>query len=468
MTQTNKISMTYPIRIAAIASLGGFLFGFDMAVINGTVIALEKTFSAGVWVMGFSVSLALIGAAIGAFFGGQLAGRFGRVKCMIISAVMYALSSFASAMAFGFSEFIFWRIIGGMGVGAVSIIVPAYIAETAPSNWRGRLGTFQQLALVIGIFTATISNFLIVNASGGAEKPFLFGLESWRWMFLTGTIPALTYGILALSLPESPRFLIAKNKISDAENILKKIMPADTIQTKIEDIKRTILNGRNAKLSDLIGKNPKGKTRLYPIVIAGIGIAALQQLIGINVIFYYGNVLWQSVGFKEDQSLMLSILSSFINFITTIIAIFFIDKIGRKPLLLIGSAGMSAILIVLSLIFATAQIDAFGNPVLVGTTAYTAVIAANLFVVFFGISWGPVMWVMLGEMFNNKIRGAALAVAGLAQWLANFAVSTTFPPLTKYLGLGGSYGIYAFFAIFSFFFVLSKIQETKGKELEDM
>ena len=185
-------------------------------------------------------------------------------------------------------------------------------------------------------------------------------------------------------------------------------------------------------------------------------------------LFYYGNVLWQSVGFKEEQSMMLSVLSSVINVLTTVIAIFAIDKAGRKPLLLIGGAGMFVSLALMSFVFGMAQIDVNGHPVLRGASAYAAVISANFYIIFFGMSWGPVMWVMLGEMFNNKIRGAALAIAGLTQWLANFIVSTTFPPLVKWVGLGYSYGIYAFFAFFGFFFVLNKIQETKGKELEDM
>jgi len=463
-----SVSIAYPIRIAAIAAIGGFLFGFDIAVINGTIIALENKFSVGAWGMGFSVSLALIGAAIGAFFGGQLADRFGRARCMIRAAFLFFACAIGSGFAVGFHDFIAWRIIGGTALGAVSVIIPAYIAETAPAEWRGRLGTFQQFALVIGLFIATISNFFIANAAGGAENPLFFGIEAWRIMFWSACIPAFLYGVLALSIPESPRFLVAKMRISDAENVLKNLIPADKIQSKIDDIKRTITTGRRVKISDLFVKNPAGKTRLYPVVLAGIAIAALQQFVGINVIFYYGNALWQSVGFKEDKSLMLSILLSTINILTTFIAIFNIDKIGRKPLLLIGSAGMFVSMFTLSLIFGTAQADPSGNPILAGLPAYTAIAATNLFVVFFGMSWGPVMWVMLGEMFNNKIRGAALAVAGLSQWLANFLVSTTFPPLTQNLGLGGAYGIYAAFAIFSLFFVLSKVQETKGKELEDM
>jgi len=467
MMKNDKIS-AYPIRIAATAAFGGFLFGFDMAIINGAIIALEKAFSTGTLGMGIKVSPMLLGAAVGAFFGGQLADRFGRVKCMLAAAVLFFIASFASGAASNIYSFAVWRVLGGIGIGAANIIIPGYIAETAPSNYRGRFGSFQQLAVVVGFFAAILSIFFLTSYSGGAEKILLFEKETWRFMFWLGCIPAVLYAFSLLSLPESPRFLVAKNKISEAEKILVRINPSCDIRAKTDEIKRSYSFASATKFRDLLGKTERGKTRLYPVVLAGIGIAALQQFVGINVIFYYGNVLWQSVGFNENQSVILSVLTGFVNILTTIAAILTIDKIGRKPLLLFGSAGMSAMLLAMTIIFASAQIDVNGNPILKGLPAYSAVISANLFVIFFGMTWGPVMWVMLGEMFSNKIRCMALAVAGSAQWLANFIVSTTFPLLAKNLGLGSAYGVYTFFALFSFFFVFTKIQETKGKELEEM
>lgn len=466
--QNKQVSILYPVRIAAIAALGGFLFGFDISVINATVVALQSKLSLGTWETGLSVSLALIGAALGAFFGGRFADRFGQKMCMFCAAVLFLFSAAGLGAHFKIYDFIVWRVLGGIGIGAANIIIPRYIAETAPSRWRGRLGTFQQLAIVAGIFAAALSNYYIVEYCGGAQRTLWFKFEAWRWMFWIECVPAFLYGVLVLTIPESPRFLVAKNRIAEAEKILKNLIAADKIKTKIQDIQKTILIGRAPRILDLFCKNEKEKMRLYPIVVAGLAISALYQFMGINVIFYYGNALWQSVGFREGQSMMLGVFSSVINFLTTFIAVFAIDKAGRKPLLLIGSAGMLVFLVLMSFIFGMSQIDTNGYPVLHGVSAYAAVISANFYIIFFSMSWGPVMWVMLGEMFNNRIRGAALSVAGLVQWLANFIVITTFPPLVKWVGLGCSYGIYAFFAVFGFFFVLNKTQETKGKELEDM
>jgi len=262
--------------------------------------------------------------------------------------------------------------------------------------------------------------------------------------------------------------LMAKNKVKEAFDVLARTVREEKIHTKLDEIKKSIVVESRSHLADLIGKNDRGKTRFYPVILAGVAIAALQQLVGINVIFYYGNTLWQSIGFGQEHSTALTLFTSTINVLATIVAVFLIDKVGRKPLLLTGSAGMFASLLAMAIIFAQAPIDNNLNPVLSGPLAYAAVILANLFIVFFAITWGPVLWVMLGEMFNNKIRGVALAAAGLAQWLSNFLVSTTFPPLAQNLGLGGVYGIYAFVAAFSFFFVLNKVKETAGIELEDM
>jgi sugar porter (SP) family MFS transporter len=455
--------VVYLLLVAGAAALGGFLFGFDTAVINGAVIALQNTFSSGAWGTGLAVSLALVSAAIGAFFAGQMADRFGRIRCMIIASILFLISAIGSGIPRNIYEFIAWRILGGFGVGAASIIVPAYIAETSPASLRGRLGSMQQLAIVLGIFVALLSNYSIVSFSGSAENPFWFGILSWKWMFWMEAFPAALYGILALFLPESPRYLVARKREEEAAKVLRRLIPADTISQKIADIKKTLQKETAPKLSDLWETG-----RLQPIVWVGMGLAALQQFVGINVIFYYGDVLWRSVGFTEQDSLMLNVLSSVINIITTFIAIAAVDKIGRKPLLKIGSIGMFVVLLTLTITFAVSPRDSAGNPLLTQTSGMLAVIAANLYIVFFGMSWGPIMWVMLGEMFNNRIRGAALALAGLTQWLANFTVSTTFPPLTSAFGLGGAYGVYTVCAFISIVFVGIAIKETKGKELEDM
>lgn len=462
--QTNP-SLSYTILIACAAALGGFLFGFDTAVINGAVLALKTTFGAGDWEIGLSVSLALLGAAGGAFFAGQLADRYGRVKCMVVASVLFTVSAIGSGLPFTIFDFIFWRIVGGIGVGAASVIAPAYIAETAPAHLRGRMGSLQQLAIVTGIFAALVSNFVFVSLAGSAES-VLWGFKAWQWMFWAEVVPAVAYGLCALFIPESPRYLVARQRFEEASRVLTKLL-VDDVPRKIQDIRDTLVDDAPNRLRDLLETTSAGIRRLRPIVWAGLGLAVLQQFVGINVIFYYGSALWRSVGFSERDALMLNVFSSVVNIATTLLAIALVDRFGRKPLLLVGSLGMFATLLAMALSFSLAPV-VDGQPSLSGMAAWIALGSANLYIVFFGMSWGPVVWVMLGEMFNNRIRGSALAVAGLAQWVANFLVSTTFPPLASGLGLGGAYGIYAFFAFLSVVFVVKVVTETKGKELEEM
>ncbi len=462
-TTRRKTNTYYVILIAGAAALGGFLFGFDTAVINGAVLALSKAFSASSWLTGLAVSLALLGSAVGAFFAGQIADRYGRVKAMVVASVLFTLSAIGSGIAFGIWDFIFWRVLGGIAVGAASVIAPAYIAECSPSQLRGRLGSLQQLAIVVGIFIALLSDYFIAVSAGSAESPFLFGIAAWRWMFWTEIPPAVFYGMAALAIPESPRYLVAKGREPEAANVLTKILGGNVL-AKIEEIRLTVLRERQPQFSDLLGRNGG----LLPIVWIGIGLSVLQQLVGINVIFYYSSVLWRAVGFSEKNSLTITVITGAVNIITTLIAIAFVDKFGRKPLLILGSIGMTVTLGTMAFIFGHAQLDAAGNPTLSGSAGVMALIAANLYVFCFGFSWGPVVWVLLGEMFNNKIRAAALSVAAAMQWVANFVVSTTFPPILQYFGLGTAYGLYTIAAATSLFFVLFFIRETKGMELEHM
>ncbi|GHV15448.1 MFS transporter [Fibrobacterales bacterium] len=482
-----EYSVGYALFIACAAAIGGFLFGFDTSVINGTLDALRFKLSATDAGLGLAASVAILGAAGGAFFAGTLADKFGRRKVMLTASVLFLISAVGSGYpyfftevgsAHNFLEFIIWRVIGGVGVGAASVIVPAYIAEIAPAALRGRLASMQQFAIVIGIFSALLSNYVLGASAGGgaaimnAQRVIegvtpLWGFETWQWMFWIECIPAIAYFLFVLFIPESPRYLVAQKKHEEASVVLSKILSPHIVAQKIADIKTSLHSEIAPKFSDLLEK-VAGKVRLTPIVWVGIGVAALQQFVGINVIFYYGNVLWESVGFNQQDAMMTSVLSSIVNIVSTIIAIVLVDKVGRKPLLLAGSLGMFFTLGVMAVIFGTAGLDEHGNPVLNGIVAYTAVISANLYVVFFAFSWGPVCWILLGEMFNNRIRGAALALGGLSQWLANFAIAGTFPILLAKIGLGGAYGIYCLFAFLSIFFVLTKIKETNGKELEDM
>jgi len=461
-THPQKSAIGYLLVIAGTAAMGGFLFGFDTAVINGAVLALQHTFQESAWVIGLSVSLALLGSAAGAFSAGPLANRVGRTRCMVGASVLFTLSAIGSGLPVTIWDFIFWRLLGGIAVGVASVIAPAYIAEVSPARLRGRLGSLQQLAIVLGIFISLLSNYFIARMAGAATEPFLFGVAAWRWMFWMETIPAVLYGLAALVIPESPRYLVSKQRDAEAKIILDKVLGGDSA-AKIEEIRASLKSETPPRLSDI-----RGRWGLLPMVWIGVGLSSFQQFVGINVIFYYGTALWQAVGFSEQYAMALNVLTGLTNILTTLVAIATVDRFGRRPLLLLGSVGMVLSLGTMAVCFADASLNAAGAPILSGGWAWSALIAANLYIFFFGCSWGPVVWVLLGEMFNNRIRAAALAVAASAQWLANFAVSTTFPPMSKGLGLGASYGIYAVFALLSFFFVWRWVKETKGRELESM
>ncbi len=452
----------YVILIAAAAAMGGFLFGFDTAVINGAVLALRDEFEASSLVIGLSVSLALLGSAAGAFVVGPLADRIGRVRCMILASVLFTVSAIGSGLPFSIYDFIFWRLLGGFGVGAASVIAPAYIAECSPAAMRGRLGSLQQLAIVVGIFAALLGNYGIVSLAGSANLPLWFGFEAWRWMFWAEVLPALMYGVFALLIPESPRFLVAQGRHAEARAVLTRIIGSGA-SAKVEEIAQTVRRERKPSFADL-----RGRWGLLPIVWIGMGLSLFQQFVGINVIFYYSSTLWRIVGFTESNALLITMITGLTNIITTLIAIAFIDRFGRKPLLLLGSLGMVLTLGTMAWVFGASPVNAEGFPVLSTTAGTVALLAANIYVFCFGFSWGPVVWVLLGEMFNNKIRASALALGAGTQWIANFMVSTTFPPIAFNLGVGLAYGLYAGFAALSFIFVLSFINETKGMELEEM
>lgn len=464
MESTSQVSIRHVIKITMAAALGGFLFGFDSSVINGANGALKVHFSMTDSQLGLAVALSLIGAAVGAYFAGRLADAFGRVKCMLAAAILFTVSAVGSGLPFGVADFIVWRVIGGVGVGMASIIAPIYIAETAPAHLRGRLGSMQQMAIVVGIFTSLLSNYVILRIAGSANNCIFGGIKAWQLMFWIEIIPSLMYGVAALKLPESPRYLVSQGKLEEAKSVISKIQ-ADQLDEQVAEIQKSFGEEKRHSLSDLLEMLPSGKKRIAPILWAGLGIAVLQQFVGINVIFYYGSMLWQSVGFGESDAFLSSLINSTINMVMTVFAILLVDKIGRKPLLLIGSIGMTFTLGTLALCFLNAGAD--GS---LGGGSVVALIAANLYVAFFAMTWGPVMWVMLGEMFNNRIRAVAISVCGLAQWFANFLVSWSFPILTgkSGIGVGQTYLLYTAFALISIFFVVKFVRETKGKQLEEM
>ena len=457
------------IMIAVAAAMGGFLFGFDTAVINGAVGAVEVWSGAGKTLLGFSVAGALLGCAVGAWFAGPISAKYGRIRVMQLAAILFFTTSLACGFAWDIYSLTVFRLIGGLAVGAASVIAPAYIAEVSPAEVRGRLGSLQQMAIVVGIFVSLLSNDALAQAAGGAINELWFGLEAWRWMFMAECIPAVIYGVLASMIPESPRYLVSQGRLEEARKVLEHYVGGDP-DSKVAEIQESMAAdiGKKQTIKVLTG----GRFGLLPIVWIGIALSVFQQAVGINVIFYYSSMLWQAVGFDESSALLTSVFTSVVNIVTTIVAIALVDKIGRKPLLLIGSTGMIVTLGTMAYIFGTAPMIEAANdtmqPDLAGTTAgIIAVVAANLYVVFFGMSWGPVVWVLLGEMFNNRIRAYAISVAAAAQWGANFLVSQTFPALAD-IGLGLAYGLYTTMALLSLIFVWSFVKETRGRELEEM
>ena len=456
------------ILISIVAAVGGFLFGFDSSVINGAVSAIEGQFGLedNPLLSGFAVAVALLGSAVGAWFAGPAADRYGRVRVMLIAAAAFAISSVLSGLAFAVWDLILWRFVAGVGIGIASVIAPAYIAEIAPAHIRGRLASLQQLAIVVGIFVALLSDYLLQLGAGGAANVLFLGAEAWRWMFIVGVIPAIIYAILALRIPESPRYLVAKGQNEEAARVLAQVMgtTVDAVQHKIGEIADSLRREDKPSLRDLRGD----AGGLRPIVWIGILLSVFQQFVGINVIFYYSTTLWQAVGFSENDSFVASVINSLVNVVSTIVAILIVDKVGRKPMLLGGSAGMAVTLTIMAIAFSQSVIaPGAEDPSLPGPWGPIALVAANLYVVSFAVTWGPVVWVLLGEIFPNWLRAAALAVAAAAQWIANFVVTITFPVLADF-SLSFSYGLYAAMALISFFFVARFIQETKGKELEDM
>jgi len=453
------------VMIAAAAALGGFLFGFDTAVINGAVDALRAAFGLSATLTGFAVSIALLGSAAGAWYAGRLADRYGRVRTMQVAAILLAAGAIGAGLSGSVAWLMVWRVVAGIGVGVASVVAPAYIAEISPASIRGRLGSMQQLAIVLGIFVALLSDAALADSAGGAAQALWFGLGAWRWMFIVGVVPALIYGVLAFSVPESPRHLVAGGRNEEALGVLKRVLALGSdaaLRKKLDDIQISLEREHKPRWGDLVG----GRVGFLPIVWVGIVLSVFQQFVGINVIFYYSTTLWNSVGFSESNSFMLTVITSIVNVLVTLVAIGLIDRIGRKALLVIGSSGMLVTLAVMAVCFA--QATGSGTALsLPGGWGPVALVAANLYVIFFGVSWGPVVWVLLGEMFPNRIRAMALAVAAAAQWLANFAITSSFPVMAQF-SLPFSYGVYAAFAAISLVFVLKFVRETRGVELEDM
>ncbi|MGL6235092.1 MAG: sugar porter family MFS transporter [Segniliparus sp.] len=449
--------------VSASAAMSGFLFGYDTAVINGAVPGIRGHFAIGDVAVGAIVSTALLGCAAGAMGAGRLAEQFGRRTVMRVAAILFLVSALGSMFPFSPWLLALWRVIGGTAIGVASVIGPLYIAEVSPPAYRGRLSSLQQLAIVVGIAVSQLVNYLIADAAGGGVRDTIAGLEAWQWMLGACAVPALVYFLLASTIPESPRYLVANGQDDQARAVFAELEGPDVdAEARVAEVRAALVADRKPRFTDLLDRRS-----LLPVVVwVGVGMAVFQQLVGINVVFYYSATLWQSVGADQADSLLRSFSTAVINIVGTFVAIALIDRIGRKALLLAGSVGMALAL--------GAEAWAFSHLQRQGEHAFlphdaglTALVAAHVFVFFFALSWGVVLWVILGEMFPARLRAAAISLSTAFNWLANWLITVSFPSLSTW-NLSLTYVGYALFAAISFFFVQFLVRETKGKTLEEV
>ncbi|OME82893.1 arabinose-proton symporter [Paenibacillus sp. FSL A5-0031] len=449
MPITNKneqVSMKFVTLVSIVSALGGLLFGFDTAVVSGAVGFMEDRFDLSKLQVGWAVSSLIIGCIVGAAMSGILGDRFGRKKVLIAAATLFIISSIGSAVPDTFSAFIVARIIGGIGIGITSTLCPLYNAEIAPAKYRGRLVALNQLAIVTGIFLTYFVNLWI---SGSGDEAW--GIASaWRWMFGVGAIPGLLFLILLFFVPESPRWLIKQGRAAAALPILLRIHGEELAKKEVIDIKHSF-EQESGSIRQLFSPG------LRIALIVGVGLAVLQQVTGINAVMYYAPEIFKATGAGTNASLIQTILVGFINLLFTLVALWLIDKVGRKALLLVGSASMSICLIVIGIAFQTGH--AAGPLVLIFILLYVAS---------FAISLGPVVWVIMSEIFPNRIRGKATAIAAMALWAADYLVSQSFPPMLSSAGPAATFWIYGGMALLAFLFTWRVVPETKGKSLEEI
>jgi MFS transporter, SP family, arabinose:H+ symporter len=433
--QTGKINWRFITLVSFVAALGGLLFGFDTAIISGAIPYLTSYFKLDEYGLGWSVSAILIGCAAGAMLAGKLADQHGRRFVLILCALLFAVSGIGAGLSPQLYVFVFFRLIGGLGVGAAALVAPMYIAELAPPAIRGRLVAFYQLAIVFGILLAYFVNYLFDG----------LGANNWRWMFASQAAPALLFWLLLLLVPETPRWLIKAGRKKEAAIILEKVAGSVT------EIENSFYQQQPVSLLQLFGK------RYRPVLFIGILIAVFQQVTGINAILYYAPVIFRETGLDSSSSLLQTIGIGVVNVVSTFIAIGLVDKVGRKKFLLAGSLIMGISLATVALCFQYRYFD-----------HYLILVGMLLYVSAFGCTLGAVTWVYLSEIFPNRVRGLALSVVTLALWLADFAVTYTFPIMTKKLGTAPTLYCYGALCALSFLYVLVKVRETKGRSLEEI
>ena len=468
---------SYIIKITLIITLGGLLFGYDTGVINGTQFYFSKYFELSGAIKGFIVSSALLGALAGALGAGILSKAVGRKHSLILSAVLFSISALGSGMPDFLPEsttlLVVFRIIGGIAIGIASMNAPMFIAEIAPAEKRGGLVTYYQLAVVIGFFVVFLATYFIGNGLTETENIN----TGWRYMFWSELIPSSLFFVLLFFVPQSPRWLMTKNREKEAKAVLQKIHGGDIAEKELQEIKDSLIIGKS-KTKPSIFLKP-----LFSIIIIGTILSVLQQFTGINAVLYYGaDIFEQALGFGKEDILKQQILLATVNLLFTFIALITVDKLGRKPLLYIGSVGMliGFLMIGFTLYFSDySQLSSAGFPAISQLEGIISLIGILVFIASFAMSMGPVVWVILAEIFPNKIRSIAMSIAVAAQWLANYLVSQTFPMIVESdankLNVDGGiwnnalpYFIFSGFITLIIIFVWKFIPETKGKTLEEM
>lgn len=449
----------YVTLAAAGAATGGLLFGYDTSTMNSAISGIRDTLGLGTGTLGFVTAISLIGAAIGAWFAGGISARFGRTRVMLAAGSLILVGSLGASLANEVILLGIIRVATGLGIGAASAVVPSYVTEISPSTIRGRLGTFWQFAIVFGQLLGLLAGGALARWAGSEAATMPWGGPAWRWMFVVVALLATIYILIALRLPQSPQDLVRLGQEDKARNLLARISDRPAGEA-LDTIKATLAKQqRAATLGDLRGP----RFGLKGIVWTGLLLAAFQQLVGINIVKTYSNTIWQTVGVPTSASFTMSIVTVLISVVATVIAILIMDKIGRRTLLMWGAAFMAPALAMLAIAFSTAS--GSGDDVSLGRTAgITALIGMNTFAIAFGITWGPVMWLMLGELFDSNLRTIAVATCTAVNWLTNWAVTRTFPSLVE-IGLGFSYGLYTLGAILAFLFAWRVLPETKDRAI---
>jgi SP family xylose:H+ symportor-like MFS transporter len=451
-------NLPYVWMISLVAAMGGLLFGYDWVVIGGAKPFFEKFFNlTSEAQIGWANSCALLGCLIGSIISGALSDKFGRKKLLLVSAFLFAVSSILTGWAGSFNTFVAWRILGGVAIGMASNLSPMYIAEVAPAHMRGRLVAINQLTIVFGILGAQVANMLIADkvADGATAEAIRLswnGQLGWRWMFTAVTAPSLLFFIGALLVPESPRWLIKNGKPDPARRILTKIGGQAYADAEVLDIQQTIASEevRHVRFSDLM------VPKMRKILMVGIILAVLQQWSGINVLFNYAEEIYRSAGYGVSDILFNIVITGAINLVFTLIAISTVDKIGRRILMLIGCAGIGLSHILIGVAYV---MKLKGLSVLIFTLCSLGCYAMSL---------APITWVLISEIFPNRIRGAAISVAVSALWIACFILTYTFPILNGAIGTAKTFWLYAAICFAGFLFVWVKVPETKGKSLEQI